>query len=117
MIIAGTAPKKVETVRTQIESILAKITTAPPTAEELDLGKRMAVAAHRMSLQTNGAMAQTMALDTIYGLGPDRWEGYEARIDAVTAEQVQQMAQRLLDLKRSAVVVTTPPDAGNADEG
>jgi zinc protease len=97
-------------VREQIESILTEIVQQPPTDEELALAKGMLVAEHRMGLQTNGSLAQTMALDTIYGMGADDWESYEDRVDEVTAEQVQQMAQRLLDLDHAAVIVTTPGD-------
>jgi predicted Zn-dependent peptidase len=68
----------------------------------------MCISSELVGLQTNGALAQTMALDTLYGLGPDRWEGYAARIEAVTAGDVLAVAKRVLDLNRSVVVVTTP---------
>ncbi|MFW6155739.1 MAG: M16 family metallopeptidase, partial [Armatimonadota bacterium] len=117
MILAGTAPDSVGTVREQIASIVTDVASAPPGEEELTRAKRMAVAAHRLSLQTNASLAQTMALDVIYGLGAENWESYEERIEAVTAGQVQQMARRLLDLDRSATVVTTPEDTDARSEG
>lgn len=113
VIYAGTAPETVGTVREQIEGILTQIASEAPTAEEVELAKGMAVAAHRMGLQTNSSLAQTMALDTIYGLGSDHWEGYAERVEAVSAEQVRQMAERILDLDEAAVVVTTPGTADN----
>lgn len=117
IIQAGTAPDTVRTVREQIESIIREIATEPPSAEELDLARRMAIADNRVALETNSSLAQTIALDVIYGLGARDWEMYEEKIQAVTAEQVQQMARRLLDLERSAVVVTTPAGAGEGNEG
>ncbi|MGD9498329.1 MAG: insulinase family protein, partial [Armatimonadota bacterium] len=108
VIYAGTSPDKVATVQATIESVLSEIAAAPPSAEELARGKQMAITAERMGLQTNSALAQTIALDVIYGLGADRWESYDERIGAVTAEQVQQLARELLDLQRVAVVLTKP---------
>jgi len=108
IIYAGTAPDKVDQVAGEIEAIIADVAATPPAAEELELAKRMAVAADRMALQTNAALAQTIALDVIYGMGADNWEGYAERIEAVTAEQVRRLATELFDLDRAVVVVTTP---------
>lgn len=109
IIYAGTAPDRVDTVRGHIERIVQQTASEPPSAEELARGKRMAIAADRVALQTNSSLAQTIALDAIYGLGADNWEGYEERIEAVTAEQVQQLAGEVFDLDAAAVVVTRPP--------
>ncbi|MGI5816658.1 MAG: M16 family metallopeptidase [Armatimonadota bacterium] len=117
VIYAGTAPESVGTVREQIESTLAGIAAEAPGEDELALAKGMAVAAHRMSLQTNSSLAQTMALDVIYGRGATNWEQFAERIDAVTAGQVREMAERLLTMERSAVVVTTPATTGEGNEG
>lgn len=108
VIYAGTAPETADTVREEIEAIVAAIATAPPTAEEMGLAKRAASISNLSGLETNSSLAQTIALDVIYGLGAENWESYDERLDAVTAEQVQALAQRLLDLERSVVVVTTP---------
>ncbi len=117
LIQAGTAPDTVATVRAQVETIVRSLVAEPPTAEELDLAKRAVIANDRAAIETNAALAQTIALDVIYGLGATNWETYEERIEAVTAEQVRQMAERLLDLQHAAVVVTTPAVAGALNEG
>ncbi|MEA3402533.1 MAG: pitrilysin family protein [Armatimonadota bacterium] len=109
IIYAGTRPESVQTVRGEIERIVRSIAEEPPSDEELERAKQMAIAADRVSLQTNSALAQTIALDVIYGLGADNWEGYAERIEAVTAQQVQELASEILDLNRTAVVVTRPP--------
>ncbi|MFO8080874.1 MAG: pitrilysin family protein [Armatimonadota bacterium] len=117
VIYAGTAPETVGTVREQIEAIATDLAAEGPSEDELELAKGMAVASHRMGLQTNSSLAQTMALDAIYGLGEDHWESYADRINAVTGDQVRQMADRLLDLQEAAVVVTTPGSTGEDNEG
>ncbi|MGC9319225.1 MAG: M16 family metallopeptidase, partial [Armatimonadota bacterium] len=109
IIYAGTQPQSVEAVRGEIERIIRSISEKPPSDEELQRAKQMAIVADRISLQTNSALAQTIALDVIYGLGADNWEGYAERIEAVTAEQVRHLAGEILDLDRAAVVITRPP--------
>ncbi len=110
IIYAGTRPDKVETVQGIIEQIVADIKAEPLPPEELERAKGMCIAADRVALQTNAALAQTMALDMIYGLGHDNWRSYSERIGAVTAEQVQRVAEELLDLQRCALVVTRPAE-------
>jgi zinc protease len=108
VIYAGTQADKVEIVRSEIERLVAEVVSEPISDEELTRARAMCISSELVGLQTNGALAQTMALDTLYGLGPDRWEGYAARIEAVTAGDVLAVAKRVLDLNRSVVVVTTP---------
>ncbi|MFP4249637.1 MAG: M16 family metallopeptidase [Armatimonadota bacterium] len=117
VIYAGTAPETVGTVREQIEGIVTDLAADGPSEDELELAKGMAVASHRMGLQTNSSLAQTMALDTIYGHGEDHWESYADRINDVTGDQVRQMAERLLDLQEAAMVVTTPGVTPEENEG
>lgn len=117
VIYAGTAPDTVGTVRENIEAIVKEIASEPPNEEELELAKGMAITDQQTGLQTNAALAQTMALDVIYGLGADYWEDYEDRIEAVTAGQVQQLARQVLDLEHAAIVITTPGDADEGNEG
>ncbi len=108
IIYAGAAPEGVDQVRAEIERIVADIAAEPPSAEELARGKRMAVTAHEMELQTNASVALTIALDVAYGQGADYWEGYAERVEAVTAEQVRRLAAEIFDLPHCALVITTP---------
>lgn len=108
LIYAGTAPDRVETVRQEIEAILSEVAANGPTDEEMELARHMVAIDHQIALQTNSSLAQSVALDVIYGLGADHWERYSERVEAVTAEQVRQMAAELLNLERSVTVVTRP---------
>ncbi len=108
VIYEGTQAETVEVVRSETERLVTEITSEPISDDELARAQSMCIASELVDLQTNGALAQTMALDTLYGLGPDRWEGYAARIEAVTADDVLAVAKRVLDLNRCVVVVTTP---------
>lgn len=115
VIYAGTSPERVPQVRAEIERILGEIAADGPTEEEMALARRAAIAAQRDDLQTNSALAQTIALDVIYGFGPDHWESLEERLQAVTAEEVRRLAAETFDLDRAVIVVTTPRTDAQAD--
>lgn len=110
LIYAGTAPEKVAAVREEIEKILSEVAAQGPTDDELDLARRMVLIDHQIGLETNSEMAQSIALDLIYGLGAEHWESYAERIAAVTAEQVRELAAEILNMQRRVTVVTTPRD-------
>ncbi len=112
VIYAGCQPEKVDTVKSEIERLVGEITTAPISAEELERAKSMCIAAELVDLQTNGSLAQTMSLTELYGLGASDWESYAERVEAVTADDVMALAARVLDMERSALVVTRPGDGG-----
>jgi predicted Zn-dependent peptidase len=52
--------------------------------------------------------AREQALDELYGLGYDYYLGAAERVQKVTAERVQALAQQALALDRCAVVETRP---------
>jgi zinc protease len=108
VIYAGTAPEQVEAVRQEIEKILSDIAINGPSDEEIALARHMTVIDHQIGLQTNSSLAQSIALDIIYGLGAEHWETYPERINAVDAQQIRELAAELLNLERSVTVVTTP---------
>ena len=101
-------PEKVAEVKTTIEQTVAKLISEGPSEDELKRGKSMAVSAQQLSIQSNLDRAQTMVLDELYKLGFDNYLNYSHNIEAVTAEQVRQVAAQMLDLNRATVVVTTP---------
>lgn len=111
-IYAATASDKVDLVRQAIRGVIEKLTANGPTEDELQRGKKMAVAATQLDLQSNLARAQKIVLDELYGLGFDNYLQYADNIEKVTAQQVQDVASRLLDLSQSTVVVITPDKAG-----
>jgi zinc protease len=107
-IYAGTAPDKAGVVQEQIEKIVRGLQDAPPTEEELALGKTIAIASHAIGLESSGARAQAAALDVIYGLGTGEIFRYADEINKVTAAQVQEQARKIMDMSHRVVVVTQP---------
>ncbi|MEN6645083.1 MAG: pitrilysin family protein [Armatimonadia bacterium] len=107
-IYAGTAPDRAGVVQQQIERLVTELQAAPPTAEELALGKNIAIASHAVELESSGARAQAVALNVLYGLGRNEIFEYADRINAVTADEVQQQARQLMPLAKRVLVVTHP---------
>ena len=49
-----------------------------------------------------------MALDTCYGLGPENYLGYAKELEAVTARDVLELANALIDFERETLVTVGP---------
>jgi zinc protease len=49
-----------------------------------------------------------MALDHCYGLGADRFLAYADEVSAITADQVRDVARRVIDPAHSALAVVGP---------
>lgn len=79
--------------------------------EELTLAKRELKSLHKIKMQTNDFFSFQAALDELYGLGYDNLYKYESRIDKVTRENIKEVANKYLNLGKSAQVIVTPPPA------
>jgi len=108
VIYAATSPANKERVIEIIREEIEKITSAPISAEELRLAKVMAITAHELGEESPAAQAQRVAYDELYGLGYDDSRFYSERIEAVSADEVQAVARRILDLKRAVLYVVEP---------
>jgi len=61
-----------------------------------------------MSLQNNAALAQTCALNELYGLGYDHAFSTEERLRALTADQIRDAAAFVFRPDRRAVSLVLP---------
>lgn len=101
----GTSPEKVQVALAGLEGQLERVRDERVGDDELARAKAYLVGSHAIGLQRNGARAASMALDAVYGLGATAYERYAGEIDAVTAEAVRTVAQRVIDFERSALAV------------
>ena len=69
---------------------------APPHAEELAANQRNLIGGHVIDQQRNASVAAHMALDALYGLGPEAHRQYADRVRAVTGEDVLRVARRII---------------------
>ncbi|HVP61801.1 MAG TPA: pitrilysin family protein [Myxococcaceae bacterium] len=107
-VYIGTSPDKREAAEAAMEAELRKVLDEQVTPAELDRAKAHLVGTHEISLQRNAARAALLALDTAYGLGLDNFEHYDERIQAVTADEVQRVARRVIQLDRAVAAVVGP---------
>lgn len=83
-------------------------------AEELDNAKRAIVGSFALSLEQPQALLQNIITQKLYNLPADYWDTYPQKVDAITAEDVQRVAQKYIDLDHLQVVAVG--DASKARE-
>jgi len=80
----------------------------------LERAKRYLVGAHEISLQRRAALASTLAFHECYGLGWDEYRRYAPAVLAVTADDVQRVARRFLDPRKSIIATVKPEEPAPA---
>lgn len=83
---------------------LKRIREEKVTPEELDNAKRAIVGSFALSLEQPQALLQNIITQKLYNLPADYWDTYPQRVSAITAEDVQRVAQKYLDLGHLQVV-------------
>ena len=71
---------------------------------ELDDARRAVVARFALSLEQPSELLNFAVERKVYGLPADYWEKYPAQISAVTADDVQRVARKYLDMSNMQVV-------------
>jgi zinc protease len=116
---AGCDPKNVDAC---IDEILLNIARLQGSDKDLDLdwfgrSKNLVTSVDAMQNETAASQAATAALDEMFGLGYDYHAGFSARINAVTADQVRQVARQRLRNCVIAVSTSKPELVAKAKEG
>jgi zinc protease len=104
----GTSPEKVDDALAGIRTELERVRDELVSPEELERTKQHLIGTNEIGLQRNGARAALLALDTCYGLGLENFLHYSDNISAVTAEQVREVARRVIDFDHSALAIVGP---------
>lgn len=90
---------RTESVGTLLDVALAEVARMRekgPTAKELDSAKRYLSGLYPARLETNDALAGTLAEVSLYGLGSEWIPRFRDRVTAVTAQEAKDAAQRHL---------------------
>jgi len=106
-ILAQTQPEKIQEVIARIQRNVEKATSGEISEEEFRTAQQMVIALHAQQNTTISAQAQQAALDELYGLGYDYDKGFDARIEAVTLQDVIGVAKKYFG---NYVLVTTSPN-------
>lgn len=107
-VYMATSPEKVEAALAGMRAELQKLKVERVGPDELVRAKRYLVGTQQIGLQRNGARAATMALDACYGLGPEKYLRYADEMEAVTADDVLEVARRVLDFDKETLVTVGP---------
>jgi len=107
-VYIATSPSKADAAVQAIRAELVRARDEKIDPAELRRAQRHLVGTHEIGLQRNGARAALLALDHCYGIGVENFLHYADQISAITAEQVQQVAQRVIDFDHSALAVVGP---------
>ena len=84
------------------------------SAEELDNAKRAIVGSFALSLEQPQFLLQNIITQKLYDLPADYWDAYPQKVAAITAEDIQSIAQKYVDLDHLQIVAVG--DASKARE-
>ena len=104
----ATAPEKLDEAQSGILSELRRVQDGPPPAAELERARRFLLGSFAIERQRSGARALQLALDARYGLHGDFDVDYPERIRAVGAEDVLEIARRVIDLDAYTLAAIRP---------
>jgi zinc protease len=93
---------------------LQRLIDVPVTPQELARAQQMLIGSHAIDLQRPGARAMTYATQELYGLGFDHHLHAAARIEAVTAPKIREVAAAHFAADRLIEVVVGPGDDAGA---
>ena len=83
--------------------------------DELENAKRAIIGSFALSLEQPQALLQNIITQKLYNLPADYWDTYPQKVSAITAADVQRVAQKYIDLGHLQVVAVG--DAAKAREG
>src|ERR1041385_7339338 len=81
-----------------------RIRTDKVPAEELENAKRAIIGSFSLSLEQPQALLQNIMTQKIYNLPVDYWDTYPQKVSAITADDVQRVAQKYIDMDHLQVV-------------
>ncbi|HVM50172.1 MAG TPA: insulinase family protein, partial [Candidatus Acidoferrum sp.] len=106
---AGTAPDKAALVESELLKEAELLSAEGITPEELKRAKAKVIGQRKIARQDLGGYAMTTALDELYGLGYDHSDGDDARYEAVTLQQMKDIARKYL-LPNALVIALVKPE-------
>jgi zinc protease len=93
-----------DALSSELDAVLGKAVSQ----DEVESARKELISRHRASMQSNAYVATTAALDELYGVGYNELYNYEAKISAVTADDISRVAGKYLSPGRCAKVVISP---------
>lgn len=104
----GTDPAKLDLVRKNFDQEIASLAEDGLTEAELLRAKKKLIGGEAIRNQSLEAFAHVVAVDELYGLGAEHYAERAAEINAVTLEQVRDVARKYFRDPFRATVLVTP---------
>ncbi len=108
VVVAQTDPSRLQEVVDRIWRNIEKAKAGEISEEEFQVAKEMVLNLRAQEKTTLAAQAQQSALDELFGLGYDYDRTFDAKIEAVTLQDVVQAARECFS--QNYVLVTTSPN-------
>ena len=104
-VYVGTDPNKVDEAVSAAWTELRRLREELVSPEELDQAKKYLSGSYEISLQSNGAQAEEMAFNELYGLGHDNGRRYVEELNKVTPQDLQRVAQHYFEENAQTLVI------------
>ncbi len=101
-------PANMDTAVDALKAELEGFLTKGITAEELAAAKGSYIGRQAVGLATNDGMAGSLSSIEYYGLGLDFWSKYPTLINAITLDQVNAAARKLIAPDRAHLIIAGP---------
>jgi zinc protease len=101
----GTSSDKLDGAIADTLKEIAEVREGGVTQEEFDRAKKWMIGNYEIGLQSNGAYADRMMYNELYGIGYEETFRSPELIQAVTLEQVNAMARKVLSTDRYTIAV------------
>ncbi|MBW2416835.1 MAG: insulinase family protein, partial [Deltaproteobacteria bacterium] len=104
-VYIASAPDKLDEARDGLTRELQRVLDGPIAEYELDRARNYLMGSNAVGLQRYATQASLLSLDELYGLEATHYLDYAERIAAVTLEDVERVARRLIRLDAPVVAV------------
>ena len=110
----GTDPQKIEPVKAALIDEIHKLANEGLTPEELARAKKKLIGQQEIANQSNDAFGYHCALDELYGLGFNYYKQLEHDVNAVTLEDIKQVAAKYFRDQPYVLATVRPPEGSAA---
>src|SRR5437764_2076463 len=105
----GTDPEKIEPVKRAFLDEIHKLSRDGLTATELARAKKKLIGQQQIQNQSNDVFAYMTALDELYGLVFNHYRELEAKVNAVTLDDIKQIEGKYFAKQAYVLAIVRPP--------